>query len=287
MIIQKNRAAVIENIRLAAQREDFHAKVETEDPTPDAKQSHAIVENYLKNRPRFSFRCKTRLARLLANFFTFALNRNTQIVGMEKLAGLSDGAVITSNHFGPTENTVIRHLVKKLGRKRLNVVAQVSNFAMTGPVGFLMNYADTIPMAQEAHYMQRDFTSILESLMQKDELVLIYPEQEMWFNYRKPRPCKRGAYYYAARLNVPLISCFVEMQDLPEMDTEEFHKVRFVLHILEVLYPDKEKDVRENSLFLRQRDYDLKKAAYEKVYGKTLTYDFEPSDIAGWTGKKP
>lgn len=284
MIIQKNRAAVIENIRLAAEHGEFHAKVEVDDPVLTSRQSSAIVAKYLSRRPRFSFRCKTLAARLLANTFTSALNRKTEIIGMEKLSGFTGGAMITSNHFGPTENTVIRHLIKKLGKKRLNVIAQVSNFAMTGPVGFLMNYADTIPIAQEPHYMQREFVSILQELLKKEELILIYPEQEMWFNYRKPRPCKRGAYYYAARLNVPLISCFVEMRDLPEMDNGEFHKVQFILHILDVLYPEEGKSIKENSEKMRQLDYDLKKSAYEKAYGKPLEYRFEASDIAGWTG---
>ena len=35
---------------------------------------------------------------------------------------------------------------------------------------------------------------------------------------------------------------------------------------------------------LGERDYALKKACYEKVYGKELTYDFDSSDIAGWKG---
>ena len=33
---------------------------------------------------------------------------------------------------------------------------------------------------------------------------------------------------------------------------------------------------------MAQKDYELKKAKYEEVYGKKLTYDFENSDIAGW-----
>ena len=30
----------------------------------------------------------------------------------------------------------------------------------------------------------------LEKLFQKKHFVLIYPEEEMWFNYKKPRPRK-------------------------------------------------------------------------------------------------
>ena len=133
----------------------------------------------------------------------------------------------------------------------------------------------------------RQLPDILEELVKKDEFVLIYPEQEMWFNYRRPRPPRKGAYHFAAKLKVPVISCFVEMRDEQEMDTKNFHKVRYTLHILDVLYPDPQKSVRENSAALCEKDYALKKEAYERIYGKPLSYAFEPSDIAGWTGENP
>ena len=57
------------------------------------------------------------------------------------------------------------------------------------------------------------------------------------------------------------------MIDLDEDDTPEFKKVKYVLHVLDVLYPDEEKTAKENTELLAQRDYFLKKACY---------------DIAGW-----
>ncbi|MBQ3593325.1 MAG: 1-acyl-sn-glycerol-3-phosphate acyltransferase, partial [Clostridia bacterium] len=111
-----------------------------------------------------------------------------------------------------------------------------------------------------------------------------YPEQEMWFNYRKPRPPKNGAYFFAAKLNVPIVSCFVEMIDKDEDDTAEFKKVKYKLHVLDVLYPDESKTTKENTQLLCEADYNLKKNCYERVYGKKLTYTFENSDIAGWKG---
>ena len=191
--------------------------------------------------------------------------------------------LITSNHFSPVENTVIRHLTNTLGRRRLNIISQTTNFAMPGVIGFLMNYADTIPISTEPRYLARDFLSVLkEKLVLRKEAVLLYPEQEMWFNYRKPRPPKGGAYFFAAKLNVPIISCFVEIVDTPKDDTPEFRQVKYILHVLDVLLPDAEKSVRENTEILSERDYALKKACYETVYGKKLTYTFENSDIAGW-----
>ena len=283
MIFGDNRRAVIENIRTCAENGDFHSKVELGDPVLSAEQNRNITDAYLENRKRLTFKLKTAIAVTMAQIVTRMINKNTEIVGLEKIPQNLGGVLITSNHFSPVENTVIRHLTNTLGRRRLNIISQTTNFAMPGVIGFLMNYADTIPISTEPRYLARDFLSVLkEKLVLRKEAVLLYPEQEMWFNYRKPRPPKGGAYFFAAKLNVPIISCFVEIVDTPKDDTPEFRQVKYILHVLDVLLPDAEKSVRENTEILSERDYALKKACYETVYGKKLTYTFENSDIAGW-----
>ena len=285
MIIGDNRIAVIKNIKNFAESGEFHNKVELGDPVLTAQESRQITDEYLENRNHLTFKVKTAFAIALARCVTKIINKNTKITGLEKIPKNLEGVIITSNHFGPLENTVIRHLTNNLGRKKLAIISQTTNFAMTGPIGFLMNYANTIPISTEPRYLARDFMSVLkEKLVVKKEAILLYHEQEMWFNYRKPRPPKNGAYFYAAKLNVPIISCFVEIVDLEQDDTEDFKKVKYILHVLDVLYPDAEKSTKENTEFLAQTDYQLKKQCYEKVYGKTLTYNFESSDIAGWKG---
>ena len=285
MIIGDKREEVIENISKAAESGDFHSKVEVNDPVLSAEEKGEIIKNFLDNNDKLSFRAKTYVARKIANILTRTLNRNTEIVGLENLEGLTGGAIITSNHFSPLDNTTVRHLVRKLHKKRINIVSQETNLAMPGFIGFLMNYSDIIPISgTNKSYMQRDFYSILKELIERDEYILIYPEQEMWFNYRKPRPLKRGAYYYAAKLGAPVISCFVEMQNLEKEDAEGFYKVKYIVHILPTIYPDPVKTVKENSIEMCERDYMQKKEAYEKVYGKELVYTFEEDDIAGWMG---
>ena len=121
----------------------------------------------------------------------------------------------------------------------------------------------------------------MERVLSKGNLVLIYPEEEMWFNYRKPRPCKRGAYQFASMLNVPIISCFVEMNDLDEDDNEEFYKVEYKVHILKPLIPKKNKSDRANSIELSKNDYEQKKESNEMSYNTKLDYEFSISDIAG------
>ncbi len=285
MIIGENRKAVIENIKRYAESEQFHNKVEVNDPNLTAEQSRKITDNYIENRNRVLYKFKKYLGVWLAKAATSLINKDTEIIGLDKIPNDLGGVLITSNHFSPLENTVIRHLTNKLGRKDLGIISQTSNFAMKGLVGYLMNYADTIPISTEPRYLARDFLSLLkESLVHKKHAILLYPEQEMWFNYRKPRPPKDGAYFFASKLNVPIVSCFVEMVDLTKDDTPEFKKVKYILHVLDVLYPDPQKSVRENTEFLSHTDYTLKKNCYESVYGKELTYTFENSDIAGWKG---
>lgn len=283
MIIGDNRRAVIENIKKYAEAGEFHNKVELNDPVLTNQEIREVTDSYIENKKHLSFKVKTALGVALAKTATKIINKDTEITGLEKIPKNLGGVLITSNHFSPLENTVIRLLVTKLKRRRLGIICQTSNFKMKGFVGFLMNYADTIPIFTDPRYLAKDFLSILkERLVQKKHAVLLYPEQEMWFNYRKPRPPKSGAYFYAAKLNIPIISCFVEMVDKDEDDTKEFKQVKYVLHVLDVLYPDPNKTVRENTEALGKIDYDLKKDCYESVYGKKLTYDFDASDIAGW-----
>lgn len=279
--MDKNRGEVIENIKKYAQSGEFHRKTEITDPVLTKEMEKEITTRFIENRKKFSYKFKKVIALIVAAVATKIINRKTEIKGLETAKTVNGGMIITSNHFSPLENTVIRHLTNRLSY-RLSVVAQTSNFAMKGFLGFIMNYADTIPISVDARYLATSFLSVLkEKTAENERAVLIYPEQELWFNYRKPRPPKEGAYYFAAKLNKPILSCFVEIRERGK-PKNGFTKTKYILHVLGVIYPEKEKSPRENAAIMAQTDYDLKKECYEKVYGKKLTYDFENSDIAGY-----
>ena len=285
MIIGKNKQAVIENIQRSIQEEHFHQKVEVDDPGLSPEEEKRILRRFPDRMRTVEYQLKNKAARGLVDAVMRGVHRNTEFTGLEHLKQIHTGAVITSNHFNPLDNTAVRAVLKKAGKKRLYIVSQAGNFAMKGVIGFVMNYADTIPLGNDREYMTGAFTDIMKKLLRRGQYVLIYPEQEMWFNYRKPRPLKRGAYYYAARFQVPVISCFVEMVEVQEKENEDFNKVRYVVHILEPIFPEPQKSVRENSVNMMGKDYEQKKQAYEKYYGRKLQYNFEPGDIAGWRYK--
>lgn len=79
--------------------------------------------------------------------------------------------------------------------KCLYIVSQDTNFGMTELVGFLLNNVDIILLNTSIEYLGRVFPSLIKRTVDAGNFVLIYPEEEMWFNYRKPRPFKRGTYY--------------------------------------------------------------------------------------------
>lgn len=286
MIIGNDRNAVINNIKNAAESGDFYKKTETGDPVLTSAMSREITDDFLGSRNRLTYKIKRAFCLAMVKTATKKINKETEFTGLEKIPDDLGGVIITTNHFNQFENTIIRALVTRLGRRHLGIISQISNFAMGGTIGFIMRYADTIPISTEPRYLARGFMTVLEErLVQKKQAVLLYPEQEMWFNYRKPRPPKNGAYFFAAKLSVPVLSCFTEIIDTEKDENNpDFKCVKYRLHILGVLYPDHNKSVKENTEFLAQSDYKLKKECYETVYGKPLTYNFEQSDIAGWKG---
>lgn len=281
MIIGSSKKAVIENIKKAIENDEHDKKVEIGDPELTQEQKREIVENYIKNKDKISYKIKNKIARIIINAVSCVQNRETQVIGIENIKNIKTGAIITSNHFNPLDSTVVQTAMKKIGKNRIFIVGQEENLAMQGFIGFIMNYADIIPISNQIGYMKKDFPELIQNKLQKNDYILIYPEQEMWFNYKKPRRLKQGAYYYAAKNNVPVISCFVEMQNKNEKDNNEFYKVKYIIHILPPIYPESNKTAKENSIIMMEKDYKQKQEAYEKAYNKKLDYTFSTEDIAG------
>lgn len=286
MIIGKNKEKIINNIKEAVEQGEYNKKVEVDDPILSTEEKDKILKEYLENKDKKSFKIKTKIAKNAISFFTKVLYKDLKIVGIENIKEINGGGIVTSNHFNPLDNLIIQKLAKEILKKRLYILSEETNFAMKGIVGFFMNYSDTIPVTDQLRYMTRDLPKIIKNILNENNLILIYPEQEMWFNYKKPRPLKEGAYYFAAKNKVPIISCFVEMQETEKKDNEEFNKLKYVLHILKPIYPNNNKTAKENSIIMREIDYEQKKKAYQKSYNKKLNYKFEIEDIAGWRNKR-
>ena len=182
------------------------------------------------------------------------------------------------------DNTVVRVLAEKCERaKTFNIVVQGTNIFMDGFFGFLMRNCKTMPVCDSPVYMAKNFKPAVKELLSRGECILIYPEQEMWFNYKKPRELREGAYYYAAEFDVPVIPCFVTMENLDEYDEQGFKVVRHTLNVMPPIYPDKTLPMRERRAKMKEEDYACKCECYRRVYGIPLDDEFIPErDIAGY-----
>ncbi len=282
LLVTPGREQAIENIRRAAQEGRFNDKTEPFDPviSPDALK--ADILGYVSRLDSPVQKLKTAVARAVVDTWVRKWSEPVnEITGMRNLFTVQGPAFITSNHFNPFDNGVHRTLSRLTGRDRLVAISQGTNFVMPGLNGFILRNIDVIPLIQEPSYMNGAFRKLMQRNLDRNRFILIYPEQEMWFNYRKPRPGKRGAFLFAAEYGVPVVPTFVEMVDLPEVVAPGFHDVKLVLHVLPPIFPDPGRSARENSFLMCQADYDAKVRCYEQCYGRPLSYEFSKEDIAG------
>lgn len=281
----KERLAVIENIKKNLSDNNQNLKVEIGDPDLPNDFFEKKVAHYdiFKRNP--INKIKNIMARKIVYNYVSMFNSDTEIIGLENLKNVEGGAIITSNHFSPQDSTPITYALEKIGKhKKLRIVITENNLAMDGHFGFIMNNFDTIPLSKNKQYTEKKFMPAISKLLKTNHLILIYPEQEMWFNYRKVRNLKPGAYHIAAKFKVPIIPCFIEMRERSgEYEENGFNKLKYTLHIMKPIYPDENKSLKENKDMMRKKDYELKKEAYKKAYNKELTYEFSEEDIAGFT----
>ena len=116
----------------------------------------------------------------------------------------------------------------------------------------------------------REFFTGMKVLLDRGEKILIYPEQAMWFNYKKPRPLKAGAFKFAAKFNAPVIPVFICMKDSDVLDDDGFPVQELYIHYLPAIYPDSTLPVNANAQRMMDQNYSLWKDVYETFYQEKL-----------------
>lgn len=107
MMNGNSKQAVLERIYQATLTGNFHAKVEN-DPYLSPQESKTLVNAFWQNKHSWQGHYRNLLARWFANQASAWLNRQTEYVGLNNLRAIHSGAIITSNHFNPLENTAVR-----------------------------------------------------------------------------------------------------------------------------------------------------------------------------------
>ena len=197
-----------------------------------------------------------------------------EIKGIEHFRNLDSGAIITCNHFNAYDSFAI-HLAYKASKQRkrrfYRVIREGNYTNFPGFYGMLMRNCYTLPLSSNNRTM-RKFLRAVDELLQKGHFILFYPEQSMWWNYRKPKPLKSGAFSMAAKNGVPVLPCFITMQDSNILGEDGYYVQEYTIHVSEPIYPEKEVNYRENMQTMMDRNYVVWKEIYEKEYGIPLVY---------------
>ena len=286
-IVSEDRKEVLRKIDEYERKGWFDKDVENDPPSPELRPEDV---DYLGKK--LSSKIKTAIANKMGRkFFEKMIKEGAVVIdgmeGGENLRLLKDtGAVITCNHFGIPDNYILYHCIQKsLKKKRLYKVIREGNYTGFGGLfGFLFRNCNTLPLSSNRRTMV-NFMSAADTLLRRGEAVLIYPEQGMWWNYRKPRPFKIGAFKIAARAGVPVLPMFVTMKDdETKLDEHNYPLQHYTLHVMPPVYPDKTLSEKQAAEKMKEDTFALYKAKYEEVYGVPLAYLEEESAEETKTG---
>ncbi len=272
--LSDDRKAVLEKIREKERQGLFNDPVEDDPPAIELKPEKV---DYLNKK------WKSKIATCAANFlgdryFLNLIKKGRLVIekveGVEHLTALERGCVVTSNHFSFMDNYIVFHALRPyLPRRYLYKIIREGNYTnFPGLHGFLFRHCNTLPLSSNRRTMM-NFTSAAQALLKRGESILIYPEQEMWWNYKKPRPFKIGGFKIAARASAPVLPVFVSMRDGEGLDEYGAPIQIHTVHVLPPVYPDKTLNERAAAQKMLEETFALYKQKYEEVYGKPLVYD--------------
>ncbi len=275
--ISSERRAVLDKIAQKEKEGLFFDSVEND---PPAKELLPGEVDYLCKKPLSKI--KRRLANLIGDkYFLNLIKKDVLVIdgveGEEHLDALKNGGIVTCNHFSAFDNYIVFHCIRKyLPRKYLYKIIREGNYtSFPGLYGFLFRHCNTLPLSSNRRTMI-NFMSAVNELLKRGETILVYPEQEMWWNYRKPRPYKVGGFKIAYRAGVPVLPTFISMQhDETRTDENGYPVQRHTLHIMPPIYPDVTLGEKLGAEKMMERAYALCKEKYEEVYGEKLTYGNE------------
>ena len=276
-VVEKSqyRIEILKKIEKLEEEGKFDVDAEDDPPT--------IVltpENIDYLRTKTTSKIKRVFANKVGEKFLDDLLKNNKLIikeikGLENLSKVSSGAIVTCNHFNPFDCFTIEKAFRLSGQieeKRLHKVIREGNYTnFPGLYGFLFRNCDTLPLSSNKRTMV-EFMKAVDTLLQKGDFILIYPEQSMWWNYRKPKPLKPGAYKMAIRNNVPVIPIFITMQDNDKIDDEGFPIQEYTVNIGEPIYPDEKLNQKENEEKMLNKNFEVWKNIYEDFYGIPLEY---------------
>ena len=274
----EERKKILKKIEEFEKEGNFDTDVEDDPPTIPLNPEDV---DYL--RKKSTSKIKSKIANHMGKRFLDDLLKDNKLIikeikGLENLQNVDTGAILTCNHFNPFDSFAIEKAFIESGesknRKLYKVIREGNYTNFPGIYGFFFRNCDTLPLSSNTQTMI-EFMKAVDTILQRKDFILIYPEQSMWWNYKKPKPLKNGAFRFAARNNVPVIPIFITMEDSNIIGEDGFFVQEYIINIGEPIYPDGNLSEKENANIMKETNAEVWKKTYEEFYKVPLEYTTE------------
>ena len=268
-----HKLELLRRIEELEKKELWHLDVEDD---PETYPLMPDQVDYLNEK--FSSKIKNKIANICgARFFDKMIAKRQLIIkqvrGIENFTAVKGGKIVTCNHFSVGDNYAVWVALRDhMDGKLLYKVIREGNYTNPPkPFGLFMRHCNTLPLSSQKSTMVK-FLKAFGALLSRGETILIYPEQGMWWNYRKPRPMQDGAFSLAVRNQAPVIPIFITMEDSDLMDGDGFPVQEYTLHILPAIYPDPNLPYPAAKKDMKNKNYAAWVRTYEEFYKTPLRY---------------
>ncbi|MBQ3014738.1 MAG: 1-acyl-sn-glycerol-3-phosphate acyltransferase [Clostridia bacterium] len=268
-----HKLMLLERIEEFEKRGLWHLDVEDD---PETYPLMPDKVDYLNEK--LSSKIKNKIANIAGSRFFDKMIADRQLIikevrGIENFTAVKGGKIVTCNHFSVGDNYAVWVALRDhMGGKMLYKVIREGNYTNPPkPFGLFMRHCNTLPLSSQTATMKK-FLKAVKVLLERGETILIYPEQSMWWNYRKPKPMQDGAFSMAVRNKTPIVPIFITMEDSDVLDGDGFFVQEYTIHILPAIYPDSELSSKEAKEKMRKENYEAWVKTYEEFYKMPLQY---------------
>lgn len=268
-----HKLELLRRIAELEKKELWHLDVEDD---PETYPLMPDQVDYLNEK--LSSKIKNKIANVMATRFFDKMIAQKQLIikeirGIENFNAVKGGKIVTCNHFSVGDNYAVWVALRDhMDGKMLYKIIREGNYTNPPkPFGLFMRHCNTLPLSSQKATIAK-FMKAVTQLLNRGETILIYPEQGMWWNYRKPRPMQDGAFSLAVRNKAPIVPIFITMEDSDILDGDGFFVQEFTVHILPAIYPDETLPYIAAKKDMKNRNYEAWVKTYEGFYGKPLVY---------------
>ena len=269
----QHKAELLRRIAELEKQELWHLDVEDD---PETYPLMPDQVDYLNEK--LSSQIKNMIANRAGSRFFDKMIKNRQLIikevrGIENFTAVEDGRLVTCNHFSVCDNYAVWVALRDhMDGKMLYKVIREGNYTNPPkPFGLFMRHCNTLPLSSQMATMKK-FLRAVRTLLGRGETILIYPEQSMWWNYRKPKPLQDGVFSLAVQNKAPVVPIFITMEDSDVPDGDGFFVQAYTVHILPAIYPDATLSSSVAKEKMKQENYEAWVKVYEDFYQKPLVY---------------